>query len=180
MNRILYNLSVCFSLSAIAQAQPTMPWTYVNTGISHTIIITTAANPDIGGVALTNGDYIGVFYDLNGTLTCGGYEMWTGSSLAVAALGDDATTSAKDGFANNEVLKWKIWRHSDGKVLIASPGYSPVGSMFGYITHTNRYGTNGISDLSALSGGTILVDGDLSDLPYAPIAEKQNSRKILL
>ena len=98
---------------------------------------------------MTNGDYIGVFCDDGGNLVCAGYEVWTGSSISVSAFGNDATTPAKDGFANGEEFRWKIWRHGDNKTFDANAVYQPVG---GIITNTNRYSTNGISSVSALSG----------------------------
>ena len=130
-----------------------VPWTYVNTGITQTIIIPTSANPNINGSPLGSGDYVGVFYDSSGTLLCGGYERWTGTAnIAVSAFGDDPTTSGKDGFASGEELKWRMFRASEGRVYDASATYAPVG---GVITSRNTYVTNGISRLESLAGAFV-------------------------
>ena len=126
------------------------PWAYANTGISHTIIIPKSANPNINDIALSAGDYVGVFYDSSGTLACAGYEKWTGAgNIAVSAFGDDPTTLAKDGFADGEEFKWRICRASDAKVFDADALYAPVS---GIVTSTDTYATNGISQLMALAG----------------------------
>jgi hypothetical protein len=125
------------------------PWTYVNTGISHTTIIPLSANPSVSGVAMSDSEYVGVFYDSSGTQACAGYERWTGSgNIAVAAFGDDLSTGIKDGFAAGEVFKWKVYRGSDGQVFDADVSCEPVG---GVVTHTNAYSTNGISQLRSLT-----------------------------
>ena len=126
------------------------PWTYTNTGTNHTIIIDTSVHPTFNGAPLNAGDYIGVFYDLNGTLTCGGYEVWTGSgAITVAAFGSDLTLPAKDGFSIGEAFRWEIWRHSDGSIATAQATYKLPG---GIITDTGKYEPNGISSLRTLMG----------------------------
>ncbi len=126
-------------------------WQFINTGISHTIIIPTGANPNINGTALIAGDYVGVFYDSLGALACAGYERWTGSgSIAISAFGDDPTSGSKDGFSSGEVFRWKIFRANGGIIYDAEATYSPTG---GVVTHTNTYASNGISQLMSLAGG---------------------------
>ena len=127
------------------------PWRFTNTGISHTIVIPTGANPNINGTSLVSGDYVGVFYDSSGTLTCAGYERWTGTNnIALSAFGDDPTSNAKDGLLAGEVFKWKIFKADAGNIVDAEATYSQVG---GLITHANTYSTNGISQLVSLVGG---------------------------
>lgn len=127
------------------------PWAFTNTGVSHTIVIPTNVTSNVYGSQLSSGDYIGVFYDSLGTLACAGYEPWTGTSnVAVSAFGDDPTSDAKDGFAEGEVLKWKIysaaeWKVNDVDALYALPDF--------IITHTNAYAANGISQVSSFVAG---------------------------
>jgi hypothetical protein len=129
---------------------PPGPWSYANTGVSHTVIISLSANPNISGTPLSNGDYIGVFYDSSGTPACAGFEVWNGTSaISVSAFGDDSLTSSPDGFASGEVFKWKVFRSSEGKIYDAVATYTPPG---GIITNTGTYGTNGISQFSSLIG----------------------------
>jgi hypothetical protein len=127
------------------------PWTYANTGTTHTIIIPTTANTGINGSPLDRGDYVGVFFDSSGTLKCAGYERWTGTgNIAVAAFADDPTTSAKDGFATGEVFRWKIFRAISSEVTTVDAVYS---SPAGIITHTNTFAPNGISKVVSLTEG---------------------------
>jgi hypothetical protein len=169
-------LILCFYFG---QALAALPWSYTNTGISHTIVIPTTANPNIGGVPLTNGDYIGVFYDSSGTLKCAGYEMWTGNTnIAVSAFGDDAMTPGKDGFANNEVFQWKVWYHQSEAAFEAWATYEPIG---GIVTNTDRYSTNGISRINSgplpvqiSSFLSSMVEGNNVKLEWSTISEMNN------
>jgi hypothetical protein len=161
------------------QALAALPWSYTNTGVSHIIIIPISANPNIGGVPLTNGDYIGVFYDSSGTLKCAGYEEWTGSTnIAVSAFGDDALTTAKDGFANNELFQWKVWYHLSDAAFEAWATYEPIG---GIVTNTDRYSTNGISRINSgplpvqiSSFSSSMVEGNHVKLEWSTISEINN------
>ncbi len=161
------------------QALAALPWSYTNTGVSHIIIIPLTANPNIGGVLLTNGDYIGVFYDSSGTLKCAGYEMWTGNTnIAVSAFGDDALTPAKDGFANNEIFQWKVWYHQSETVYEAWAIYEPIG---GIITNTDRYSTDGISRINSgplpvqiSSFSSSIVEGNNVKLEWTTTSEINN------
>jgi hypothetical protein len=139
----------------------TPPWFYGNTGVSHTIIIPLTSNPRLGSTALAEGDYIGVFYDSSGATACAGFGIWAGSSnLAIAAFGDDATTTQKDGFTSAEGFKWKIWHQADAHVYSATATYVPAGSLGGVVTDSGRYVTNGISALSSLIGSLTDVEHD--------------------
>ncbi len=170
---IIFLLFFVFMVQS-SYGQPTLPWAFTNTGINHTVIIPTSANPSINGIPLTNGDYVGVFYDSSGALVCAGYVLWTGTSnTAVSAFGDDPTTSGrKDGLGNFEIFKWKIWRHADGAIYDATATYSPPDGFI--ISDTSRFVVNGVSKLSSLKG-TICIDGDMSESLYGVIATKQNS-----
>jgi hypothetical protein len=142
-------------------------WSFINTGINHTIIIPSSINPTIPGGPLVPGDYIGVFYDSSGTLTCAGFTEWTGTStLAVAAFGDDPTTVAKDGLAAGEAIQWKIWRQSEGRAYVAHASYAAVGSMGGIVADAGAFAANGISALTSLTGVTG-VGGDAAPRAFA-------------
>jgi hypothetical protein len=140
-----------------------------------------SANPRIDGVPLTNGNYIGVFYDSSGTLKCGGYEMWTATTnISVAAFGDDPLTPGKDGFANNELFCWKIWDHTKDTVVDGFAEYQPIG-YGGYVSDTSRYSTNGISQIEdgslpiqLASFAASVVDGRNVKLEWITITEVNN------
>jgi len=124
---------VVFATGIIAQPS----WNYNNTGNNHTILIMTGV-VTIDGVALSNGDYIGVFYDSLGTLECGGYIIWAGSTTAVSAWGADV---GLDGFATNETFTWKVWRaaQQDEIDMTATYTFGPTGYASG--------GTTGLATL---------------------------------
>ncbi len=129
------------------------PWTFTNTGITHTVIITLAASPSINNVPLKNGDYIGAFYDSLGIAACAGYTLWNGTSnVSVAAFGKDPTSAFQDGYATGEVFKWKIYSVADAKHYDAIATYLPAG---GIITSTSQFLANGISQLLTLKGSTV-------------------------
>jgi hypothetical protein len=134
------------------------PWTYSNTGISHTVILPANTNPTIDGSLLSAGDYIGIFYDSTGTRACAGFEEWTGTGpLAITAFGDDPTTSAKDGLASGETLQWKIWRKSNGISYTARSSYVSPGGMGGIVTDSSKFNANGISAVASLVGSVTTV-----------------------
>ena len=51
-------------------AQPS--WFYTNTGSNHTILVQDTIEISIDGIQISNGDYIGVFYDSLGAEACAG------------------------------------------------------------------------------------------------------------
>ncbi len=137
---------------SVSSSQTRPSWYYTNTGISHVILIPMSSNPNIDGVPLSNGDYIGVFYDSLGTLACGGYVIWNGSSnVSLTAWGNDQSASNPDGFASGETFKWKIWRASDQRTFDATATYSTSASF----TNTDKFAANGISGLTKLSATSI-------------------------
>jgi hypothetical protein len=140
-------------VSITQSAQCLLPWSVTNTGNNHTIIIDTTAYPNISGTNISNGDFIGVFYDSSGTLACGGFQVWTGTdNISISAFGDDPTTPAKDGFAEGEEFKWKIFKCVGHTAYDAKASYVPPG---GIISHTNLYTANGISQVASLTGGFV-------------------------
>ena len=126
-----------------------VPWTYTNTGIDHTILIPTSGL-NFGGGPLLPGDYIGVFFDDAGTLTCGGYVQYMGANTAVAAWGDDTQTtpSLKDGFAMGENFQWKVWRPNLGE-FDAVPTYSAIDGVL--ITAGGAFSNGETSGLQTLT-----------------------------
>jgi formylglycine-generating enzyme len=134
-------------------ADPTVslpPWKYRRTGASHAIIVPFGANPNVRGISLAADDYVGVFYDSSGALACAGYERWSGTAdIAVSVYGDDSSTAVKDGLANGELFKWKIFKAGEFTVYDAVVAYDPVG---GPVKNTNAFVPNGLSRLASLTG----------------------------
>lgn len=143
-------ISSVSNLEAVSQAGINAPdWNYTITGGNHSILIPTTATIAIDGQPISNGDYIGVFFDSLGTLVCAGYTQWTGVTTAISAWGADV---GLDGFANNEVFKWMIWQLSTGNSLVAAATYSPQ------FPNAGNYNTQGISGLSSLIAASIQLD----------------------
>ena len=133
---------------------PTYPWnSVINTGINHIILIS-QESVHINGVAPPAGSILGVFYDDNGLLKCGGYYEYQNSVFAVTAWGDSPySIGIKDGFDNAESFQWFIL--IDGVSIHLSPTY---GSGF---SNGGNYATGGMSGIIALNG-TYMPDLSLS------------------
>ncbi|HPR58879.1 MAG TPA: T9SS type A sorting domain-containing protein [Bacteroidales bacterium] len=92
------------------------PWEFMVTGLTHTIQIPASVHPDIFGEPLASGDWVGVFYTDNyGNEICGGAKQISPfGNATVTAYGDDITTCNKDGFADGETFRWKMYDISAG------------------------------------------------------------------
>lgn len=104
-----------------------VPWSYTNTGANHTIVIfADASRYKVNGTPIEQGDYIGAFYmRSDGTLACGGYREWENFTTN-QAITVWAANSGNDGFANDEVFKWKIWDASEGIEVMGSAFYDTL------------------------------------------------------
>lgn len=124
-------------------AQP--DWDYEITSVNHTLLVPASAQITIDTVPISNGDYIGVFYDSLGTLVCAGYKQWQGVSMTIAAWG--SSSGSLNGFASGEIFKWKIWQSSTGLEFEAE-------AVFNTIAFPNHmyYTNNGMSGLMSLAG----------------------------
>jgi len=78
-----------------------------NTPITHTIAI-----PEMVANSLSESDIISV-YDENGN--CFGMVNWQSQTTAITLFGDDPTTNIKDGFDENEPLKFRLYRQNADK-----------------------------------------------------------------
>ena len=90
-------------------------WSYAsNTGNNSSISI--PIHPTIDNVPISNGDAIGVFFSRNDTMICGGYTIWDhNSNNGIIIWGNNAQTTIKDGFAQNEVIQFRIWDAQNSK-----------------------------------------------------------------
>lgn len=123
--------------------EQTIAWDVKYTDNNHSIAIPLKVNPTFNGEALANGDKIGVFYDKNGSMICGGFSVWTGEgSIAVSAWGDDGQTTEKDGFNVSEQFVWLVQKASDQKNYTAEVEYE---------SGPSSYLVNGITVVKSLS-----------------------------
>ncbi len=139
-----YSATVSYVFGEVTEPTP-FNWTYNNTGENHSIYIPGAT---INGYSIAVGDYIGVFYDQNGSLECAGYVEWQGIPTGLSAWGTEVELN--NGLALGEEFKWKVWRAIDGMIIDMTATY---GTNF---PNTNTYTTNGISGLTSLVGESSL------------------------
>jgi hypothetical protein len=100
-------------------------WNFIETMISHIIIIPVSAQPTLNGRSLKPGDYIGAFYLYGFIERCAGFAAWTGNSnTALVVYGDDFLSDEKDGFYENENLILKVYSFSDFQDYYADAGYN--------------------------------------------------------
>ncbi len=130
-------------------------WDVTPTSENHTILIPATATFDINGNSIANGDIIGVFYLLNGSLQCGGKITWNGAATTISAYGNDAPND--NGFEDNEIFQWKIWDAS------AMMSYDATVTYDNTLPQSNTYINDGISGIIGLESGSIqnidLVEG---------------------
>ncbi|MCF8373341.1 MAG: T9SS type A sorting domain-containing protein [Bacteroidales bacterium] len=169
----LLMLTIATSINA-----QTLPWTYANTGVNHTILIQ-PGTVTINGTSISSGDYVGVFFDLSGTLTCGGYVEYTGGVTALSAWGSES--GVDNGFQNNEAFSWKVWVASTGAVvdMVATysfgGGFYTTNAMSGILTLEGTAGSNPLSASSletnvscfGLCDGAIDVTASDGTTPYS-------------
>lgn len=122
-------------------AQPA--WNYTVTGTNHTILIPVSALQDLYAAGFSQGDYIGVFYQNQGTLECGGYMQWQGQTNTIAAWGTNP--GLNNGFAVNEKFKWKVFIQSLGLELDCNAIYNLAA-----FPNDSLYMSNGLSGLESL------------------------------
>jgi len=102
-----------------------LDFTTVNTGSNMSIFL----NLDSVSIDLAEGDMIGVFFTNEaGDLVCAGSSAWTGSSITVAAWGDDTFTSLVDGFSTGESIVWKTQTSSGVYDIV--PTYDNADGIF--------------------------------------------------
>lgn len=83
-------------------------WNFTEqTGSSAIVVLPTSANPNIEGIQLANGDYIGVFSPIG---LCCGYGKWWGKNLTIMIWGDNVQTHEIDGFEIDDSLHYRIYR----------------------------------------------------------------------
>ena len=114
---------------------PTLETDFLNTGSNMTLFLTPNAATALS--AIGNG-VIAVYYEAEGNLVCAGSTSFTGSSAQIAANGDDATTTEKDGFSAGESIVWKF-EDTSGNQYDLNP------------TPSDNFSLNGISFISGFT-----------------------------
>ncbi len=151
-----------FNVSIFGQLPP--GWEHVSTPSTQIISVPLIINPNIGGVPLSPGDYIGVFYtDDNGAWKCGGAEEWDGiQNIGIIAFGDDAFTAEKEGFAAGEVITYKIYSYA-----INMEFFAEVSCDNGLPSLCDSFMSNGLSGVETMQA--ILNFTPVWNSPYNPM-----------
>ena len=116
----------------------------INTGANLTMLITLEEELSLNGNPVSDGALIGIFYeDDEGVLQNAGFTSYlSAQTMQFAAYGDDATTTAIDGYASGQEYVWYV--NIDGIDYPAEATYF-VGAPF-----TNVYQTNQLSRVTHL------------------------------
>jgi Leucine-rich repeat (LRR) protein len=124
-----------------------VPWEFTTTTKVHTITIPASANPNIGGEALMDGDWIGVFFlNENTEETCGGATQWNSSGVDLMAYGDNPFAPGKQGFDEGEAFIWKMFRCADQLEEMAVATYDPGYPNEGYFVNQGSSALTGLSN----------------------------------
>ncbi|NCA86732.1 MAG: hypothetical protein EOM83_14380, partial [Clostridia bacterium] len=112
-----------------------------------THLISVPASITLTGFPIAYGNFLGVFYlDENNQEKCGGFTPWDGSNnRALIAFGDDATTPVKEGFADGELMRWKVYLTQYADQADAIVAYNPAMP----VSDGNFHG-NGMSGITSL------------------------------
>ena len=141
----------CSYLDSLVVSSP--PWSFEPTNTNHTLIIPSSCSIDINNVALEEGDYLGVFYDLLGMAKCAGFARYTPSeNLYVSAWGADAN-QLMGGFGPGEKFQWRVWDASANQEFCVIAGYN-----FAQFTNDSVFVANGISGLASLSASPLAIE----------------------
>jgi len=88
-------------------------WNFTSsTGDSAIIELPLSANPNIEGIPLAQGDYIGVFTAAG---LCCGWQQWQNKNMSIIAWGDDNSTAGIDGFQDSELVYYRIFQADEQK-----------------------------------------------------------------
>jgi hypothetical protein len=118
---------------SISDAGDTTSFIFTTTAVTHVANVLNNGSITLEGQAMANGDIIGAFYEDAGILKCGGSKEIIGSSNAIILYGDDISTGTKEGFSIGEMLRWKVFQVSTGKVYNIVVNYA-WGPGTGYFT----------------------------------------------
>ncbi|MCF8367245.1 MAG: T9SS type A sorting domain-containing protein, partial [Bacteroidales bacterium] len=91
----------------------------ISTVSSHTIAIPTQS---IKNSKILSGDFIGAFDE---TRNCLGVGFWQGKNISITIFGDDPTTPEKDGFTENEPIKFRLWKAETQEDYILDVTFDP-------------------------------------------------------
>ena len=118
---------------------------FTNTGSNMTLFLT----PNAAAILSALGDgVLAVYFENDGEIICAGSDLFTGSNIQLAVMGDDSTTPVKDGFSSGESILWKF-EDSSGNQFNVTP------------TPSDPFSLNGISIVTGISFEAISCASDV-------------------
>lgn len=125
-------------------------WTTSPSPRRHLVVLPIELTGNLNGQNLSSGDYIGIFYTDNSQERCAGYALWTGQAGLMTINGDNPLTPQKDGMADGEVFKVRVWKLSNQQEYRVNAKFTaPVAN--GLPSHSNAFANNGASRLENVS-----------------------------
>lgn len=103
MKNTILALALVLGSTALGFAQA--PWLYQATSVKHQIRI----NKTTVGNQLTDGDYLGVFYDSAGLARCAGLIKWTTAAETEHQLTAYGADHNHAGFSEGEAFRFRVW-----------------------------------------------------------------------
>jgi hypothetical protein len=106
---------------------------------------------------LATGDAVGAFFVRNDSLICAGYGIWqSDQDMALNIFGDNSQTLLKDGFAEGELIRYKIWDPQLGKEYPANVQYQTGGPTY---TTSGNYVLNSLVGVPSIAHSIALPQG---------------------
>lgn len=144
INNIEYN-NGNNSLNVYCPDNLNLNWSFQYTETSHSIMIDeSSTESSIFGQSIEFGDWIGVFYEINGEFHCSGYIVWEGITTLLLAYGNNNFTEEKDGFDSGDTFVWMVWDQSENTTINLNASYN----SFSIDTLFNVNGLTYVEELS--------------------------------
>ncbi|MCF8372089.1 MAG: right-handed parallel beta-helix repeat-containing protein [Bacteroidales bacterium] len=147
---IVYDANGCSIEEVITINSPLPPgWTVTPTTNSHLIIVDQNSSIMLDGMNAAYGSLLGVFYNSNGTMVCGGWTYWSGMSTSLTAYG--STTGQDNGFNPGETFTWRLYEAALGVE------YGGPACYIASYPNQGTYITGGFSGINCLNAQSIIL-----------------------
>ena len=124
-----------------------------NEDLSHSIVISVDTEIEINGESISNGDWIGVFYESEQGLVCASYTDWQGENVTIFAPGYDAVFA--EGFSPSSELVWQVWDASTGVIWPMEVLYSSNFSDQGWFVENGQSSLLSMSNINPITEQTL-------------------------
>ena len=124
-------------------------WEVLPTNETHLIMISDLAEVTLDANPVPDGSVVGVFFNQNGTMKCGGWAVWSGHETSITAYG--ATNGLDNGFEAGENFQWRVFDISQMDEFNGTACYSA-----GY-PNEGTYATGGFSGVHCVEALSIII-----------------------